>query len=83
MAIPIETNNPEASNLHINISKSTRNNVSRLISSFKNNKIRISLRVLLAIVKPEIHQLIIDSMMTHNNTDNPEDSSDEDERRLH
>ncbi|CAJ0833386.1 14294_t:CDS:2 [Entrophospora sp. SA101] len=51
MAIPIETNNPEASNLHINIT----------------------------IVKPEIHQLIIDSMMTHNNTDNPEDSSDEDE----
>ncbi|CAJ0761792.1 15240_t:CDS:2 [Entrophospora sp. SA101] len=42
MPIPIKTHNPEASNLHTNISKT--------------------------IVKPEIHKLIIDSMMINNNS---------------
>lgn len=52
--------------------------ISMLISSIMDKKIHIKLRVLLAIVKPEIYQRIVASM-TAPNTDSLEDSSDEDE----
>lgn len=52
--------------------------ISMLISSIMDKKIHIKLRVLLAIVKPEIYQRIVASM-TAPNTDSSEDSSDEDE----
>lgn len=53
-------------------------NISLLISSIMDKKIHIKLRVLLAIVKPEIYQQIVASMAPPNTDSSEDDASSSD-----
>jgi len=76
-----ETLNSDAIRHYVNgerIASQVDRNISMLISSIMDKKIQIKLRVLLAIVKPEIYQRIIASMTAPNTVSSEDDDSSSD-----